>query len=955
MPNPQLRVIGARTHNLQGVSVDIPRDQLVVLTGVSGSGKSSLAFDTIYAEGQRRYVESLSSYARQFLDQMEKPEVEAIEGLSPAIAIQQKTTSSNPRSTVATVTEIYDHLRLLWARAGVPACPSCGEPVDRQSAEDIVHRLLDEPERTKVMILAPLARETKGTHEQALLRMRKEGFTRLRVDGQILTLDDSLQLDGRKKHDLDVVVDRVVIKEGVRSRLADSVELALRLGEGLISVVFPERGEERLASERYACAACGVSLPELEPKLFSFNSPKGACPGCAGLGETSAFDPDHVVPQPELSLADGAIAPWASNSSWYSPVLEALAAHYGVAMTTPWQDLPEAFRAVVLEGSGEQVIEVLFESDGQRYDYARPFEGVLGHLRRRYAETGSETARAGFEELMSSQPCSDCQGSRLRREADVVRLSGYRLYDITSRPVTEARVTLDGLELDGRQAQIADRALRAVRDRLGFLEAVGLGYLTLDRRAATLSGGEAQRIRLATQLGSALMGVLYVLDEPSIGLHPRDTARLLDTLTRLRDLGNTVLVVEHDASTIRAADFVVDMGPGAGREGGRLVAAATPADLERNPDSLTGRYLAGQLQVSGPRAPRPADPSAGLRLEGARGHNLQGVDLEVPLGVLACVSGVSGSGKSTLINQTLLPALQQRIQRSKVRSEPYDALHGAEQLDKVIAIDQSPIGRTPRSNPATYTGLFTDIRDLFASLPEAKMRGFKAGRFSFNKKGGRCERCEGDGILRVEMHFLPDVYVTCEACAGRRYNTETLEVRYKGSSVAEVLDMTVEEALGVLASVPAAERKLRTLREVGLGYVRLGQSATTLSGGEAQRVKLAKELARVATGRSLYVLDEPTTGLHFEDVRKLLDVLQRLVEQGNTVLVIEHDLDVIASADWVVDLGPEGGEGGGRVVAAGPPQAIARCAESHTGAFLARRGPEPTPRRAKARRARASR
>jgi excinuclease ABC subunit A len=933
LPRREIRVRGARQHNLKNIDVALPRDQLVVITGVSGSGKSSLAFDTIYAEGQRRYVESLSAYARQFLDQMEKPDVDSIEGLSPAISIEQKTTSNNPRSTVGTVTEIYDYLRLLYARVGQPACPECGLPVERQTVQQIVDQVLARPDKTRVVLLAPLIRGKKGEFRKELDRLRKDGFTRIRLDNETCDLSEELTIDKKRRHDLDVYVDRIVVKEGIRQRLTESVELGLRLGEGLLRVHYPDSDEELLVSEHLACLACGVSLPNIEPRTFSFNSPHGACPSCGGLGELSFFDPELVIPDASKSLADGAVAPWASKMVWFKPVLEALCGHYKRSMSTPWSKLPQAFRHTVLHGSEGESIRIVFDGDGHQYTYAKPFEGVLANLDRRYRETQSEKAREGLAEYMAMRPCPECDGARLRKEARVVRVGGLAIQELTALSIAETEAFFAGLDLSSQDQAISERLIKEITERLAFLSKVGLAYLNLGRRAGTLSGGEAQRIRLATQIGRSLVGVLYVLDEPSIGLHQRDNQRLLETLHRLRDLGNTVLVVEHDQETIEAADWVVDMGPKAGLHGGEVVAEGTPDQIRKSPESLTGRYLSGDLRIEVPSARRKPRKEC-IELIGANGNNLKNVSVRFPLGVFTCVTGVSGSGKSTLVNETLFKALQHRLHQGRDRPKPYKQIDGLEHIDKVIDIDQAPIGRTPRSNPATYTGVFGDIRDLFANLPDAKVRGYQPGRFSFNVKGGRCEACEGDGILRIEMHFLPDVFVTCEACEGRRYNRETLEVLYREKSIADVLDMTVEEALGFLGAVPSIRRKLERLLEVGLGYIRLGQQATTLSGGEAQRVKLAKELSRRATGRTLYILDEPTTGLHFADVQKLLEVLHQLVEQGNTVVVIEHNLDVVKTADWVIDLGPEGGQGGGIIVAEGTPEQVQENRTSHTGRFL---------------------
>ena len=935
MAAERIEVRGAREHNLKDITVVLPRNQLVVITGVSGSGKSSLAFDTIYAEGQRRYVESLSAYARQFLDQMSKPDVDAIEGLSPAISIEQKTTSNNPRSTVGTVTEVYDYLRLLYARIGVPACPNCGKAVARQTVQQIVDQICAQPEKTKVVLLAPVVRGRKGEYKKDLDRLRKEGFTRIRIDGEMRELSDDITIDKKRRHDLDVLVDRVVVKDGIQQRLAESVELGLRMGEGLIQVLYPDQKREDLLSEKLACIECGISLPDIEPRTFSFNSPHGACPACTGLGEISFFDPERVVPDESLSLEDGAVAPWGSKMVWYGPVLEALCKHYKQSMKTPWRDLPVKFRQVILQGSGEEEIKISYTGDGHKYTYKKAFEGVLNTLERRLTETASDSVRENLGEYTTMRPCEECQGARLRKEARVVKVGGLAVHQVTALSVKECARFFREIALPERDAAIAGRLLKEIGERLGFLERVGLDYLTLERKAGTLSGGESQRIRLATQIGRSLVGVLYILDEPSIGLHQRDNSRLLETLVRLRDLGNTVLVVEHDEETIEAADWVVDMGPGAGRHGGTVVAEGTPAQIMAHPASLTGKYLSGALEVPLP-AERRTPRKEAIHIRGAAGNNLKKIDVRFPLGVFTCVTGVSGSGKSTLVNDTLFKALAQTLHGAKDKPAALAKAEGLEHLDKVIDIDQSPIGRTPRSNPATYTQVFGDIRDLFANLPEAKIRGYQPGRFSFNVKGGRCESCEGDGILKIEMHFLPDVFVTCEVCQGRRYNRETLEVTFKGKSIADVLEMTVNEALEFLSGIPSIARKLQTLQDVGLDYIRLGQQATTLSGGEAQRVKLAKELSKRPTGRTVYILDEPTTGLHFDDVRKLLEVLHRLVEQGNTVIVIEHNLDVIKTADWIIDLGPEGGDGGGRIIAQGTPEAVAGVKESYTGQFIAK-------------------
>jgi excinuclease ABC subunit A len=918
MASDRIIVRGAREHNLKNIDLEIPRDQLVVITGLSGSGKSSLAFDTIYAEGQRRYVESLSAYARQFLEQMEKPEVDSIEGLSPAISIEQKTTSKNPRSTVGTVTEIYDYLRVLFTRIGVPHCPTCGRVISAQTVQQMVDRVLAQPSGTRLLVLAPVVRGRKGEYKKLFFDLARQGFTRVRVNGTVHELPAEIELDRNRKHTIEVVVDRLVVRDTLGTRLADSLETALRLAEGVALVEPVGEGAPMLFSERLACASCGISFPEVAPRMFSFNSPYGACPECSGIGTRFEIDPDLLVPNPERSLKGGALAAWHGRETpFFRRTLEVLAKRHGFSLDTPWAKLKKSVRDVVLRG----------ERTGG-------FEGVVAVLERRYRDSQSEETRREIEHFMAERPCPACGGSRLRPESLGLKMAGHSIAEVVRLSIREATRFFEELVLSERDATIARRVLKEIRERLGFLVNVGLDYLTLDRPAGSLSGGEGQRIRLATQIGSSLVGVLYILDEPSIGLHQRDNRRLLDTLRRLRDLGNTVLVVEHDEETIRAADFVIDLGPGAGELGGHVVATGTPDEIAANPASLTGRYLSGSLKIPRPAARRPGSGQF-ITIHNPRAHNLTGMNVRIPLGTFTCVTGVSGSGKSTLVNDILYRALAQMLHRAQERPGAHDRVEGAQHLDKVVDIDQSPIGRTPRSNPATYTGVFTFIRTLFARTPEARMRGYQPGRFSFNVKGGRCEACQGDGLVKIEMHFLPDVYVTCEVCKGRRYNRETLEVRYKGMSIADVLDMTVREALGFFEAVPVIRDKLRTLDEVGLDYIRLGQSATTLSGGEAQRVKLATELSRRATGRTFYILDEPTTGLHFADIQKLLEVLNRLVEQGNTVLIIEHNLDVIKTGDWVIDLGPEGGDAGGRVMAVGTPEDIAAQAEtSYTGQFL---------------------
>jgi len=930
-------VRGARTHNLKNIDVDLPRDKLIVVTGLSGSGKSSLAFDTLYAEGQRRYVESLSTYARQFLSMMEKPDVDHIEGLSPAISIEQKSTSHNPRSTVGTITEIYDYLRLLFARAGTPRCPEHGEDLEAQTVSQMVDQVLTLPEGSKLMLLAPVVKGRKGEHLQLLAELRAQGFVRAMVDGQVLELDDIAPLDKNKKHDISVVVDRLKVRDGLQQRLAESFETALNLADGTAVIHFMDGEHEDIAfSARFACPVCGYSIAELEPRMFSFNNPAGACPSCDGLGVQQFFDPDKLISHPELSLAEGVIKGWDRRSVYYFNQLQAVADHYRFTLETPWQDLARHEREIILYGSGSDDIAFSYVNDrGRKVTREHPFEGVLPNMQRRYRETESSMVREDLARHIAVQPCPTCHGSRLRREARHVYIDDHTLPQLVHLPIGEALSYFGTLSLPGRKGEIAVKIVNEIHARLEFLVNVGLDYLTLERSAETLSGGEAQRIRLASQIGAGLVGVMYILDEPSIGLHQRDNDRLLQTLERLRDLGNTVIVVEHDEDAIRAADHVLDIGPGAGVHGGRVVAQGTPQEIVASPASLTGQYLAGTRRIEVPPWRIPGNPEKVVRLTGASGNNLQNVTLELPLGLFVCITGVSGSGKSTLINATLMPIAARELNRATSLSpEAHERIEGLDHLDKVIDIDQSPIGRTPRSNPATYTGIFTPIRELFAGTQEARARGYKPGRFSFNVKGGRCEACQGEGMIKVEMHFLPDIYVPCDVCKGKRYNRETLEITYKGKSIHEVLEMTVEEALAFFSPVPAIARRLQTLLDVGLSYIRLGQSATTLSGGEAQRVKLARELAKRDTGKTLYILDEPTTGLHFEDIRQLLSVLHRLRDHGNTIVVIEHNLDVIKTADWLIDLGPEGGSGGGRIIAEGTPEQVARSEASHTGRFL---------------------
>jgi len=942
----KIAVSGAREHNLKDLHLELPRNALIVITGLSGSGKSSLAFDTIYAEGQRRYVESLSAYARQFLGQMDKPDVDSIDGLSPAISIDQKTTSRNPRSTVGTVTEIYDYLRLLWARVGHPHCYNCGRPIAAQSAEQIIDQVMTLPEGTKFMVLAPMVRGRKGEYRDLLQDLLAEGFTRVRVDGELRRLEEEIGLDKKFKHDISVVVDRLVMRPDLRKRLADSIETAVARADGIVDVENVETGETTTYSDRFMCLHCGTSMPELEPRMFSFNSPHGACPRCTGLGSQMEIDPDLIVPDPSLSLNEGALVPWSTSASnYYEQMTQAIADKWEVDMDTPWEDLPEEVRDCFLYGTdGERVYVSYRNRYGRRRSYMTRFEGIVTNLERRYRETDSDYSREKIEEYMTLHPCPECRGARLRPESLAVLVGGLGIDQFTRMSAHRALGWLHRLELTETERQIARLILREIEERLRFLDNVGVGYLSLDRAASTLSGGEAQRIRLATQIGSTLVGVLYILDEPSIGLHQRDNARLISTLERLRELGNTVIVVEHDEGTMRAADHIVDLGPGAGEHGGWLVAEGTPEDVMRVEESLTGRYLAGKEEI--PLPARRRRPSAYVQIEGASQHNLQEIDVKLPLGVFCCITGVSGSGKSTLVNEVLYKAVANRLHRAKQRPGEHRRIHGLDQIDKIINIDQSPIGRTPRSNPATYIGLFDHIRELYSKTQEARARGYKPGRFSFNVRGGRCEVCRGDGQIKIEMHFLPDVYVPCEQCNGKRYNRETLEVRFKGRTIADVLAMTVEEALDFFRHIPKIKRRLQALHDVGLDYIRLGQAATTLSGGEAQRVKLASELCKVATGRTLYILDEPTTGLHFADVQRLLDMLNRLVEGGNTVVVIEHNLDVIKSADRIIDLGPEGGEEGGLVVAHGTPEQVAAAEGSYTGEFLNRIvPPERRPRR----------
>lgn len=952
-----ISIRGAREHNLKNVDLDLPRDKLIVMTGLSGSGKSSLAFDTIYAEGQRRYVESLSAYARQFLEMMQKPDVDQIDGLSPAISIEQKTTSRNPRSTVGTVTEIYDYMRLLFARVGTPYSPATGLPIESQTVSQMVDRVMSLEEGTRLYLLAPVVRGRKGEYRKELAELMKKGFQRVKINGEFHEISEAPALDKKFKHDIDVVVDRIVVREDIAGRLADSFETALKLADGIAIAEFADKPleiatgkdavlqnrnethERIIFSEKFACPVSGFTIPEIEPRLFSFNNPFGACPSCDGLGTTLAFEADLVVPDQSLSLREGAVLPWAktgSTSPYYAQTLEAICRHFKVSMATPWRELPDDVRHAVLYGTGKTELEFVYDDGVRSYRAKKTFEGVLGNIERRWRETDSAWVREELERFQSNHPCPACNGYRLKPEALAVKIGGKHIGHAADMSIRDAGAWFNGLDdaLNGKQQEIAARILKEIRERLKFLNDVGLEYLSLSRNSGTLSGGESQRIRLASQIGSGLTGVLYVLDEPSIGLHQRDNARLLDTLRHLRDLGNTVIVVEHDEDAVLTADYVVDVGPGAGVHGGQIVAKGTPAQIMADPNSLTGQYLSGTRGIALPAERRKINKKRQIKVIGARGNNLKNVTAEIPLGTFTCITGVSGGGKSTFLIDTLFRSAARRLNGARENPAPHDRIEGLEHLDKVIDIDQSPIGRTPRSNPATYTGAFTPIREWFASMPESKARGYQPGRFSFNVKGGRCEACQGDGVIKIEMHFLPDIYVTCDVCKGKRYNRETLEVQFKGKSIADVLDMTVEEAAGFFSAVPAVREKMETLARVGLGYIKVGQQATTLSGGEAQRVKLAKELSRRSTGRTLYILDEPTTGLHFHDVAKLLEVLHELVEQGNSVLVIEHNLEVIKTADWLIDFGPEGGDGGGTVVAEGRPEDVAANPASHTGQFL---------------------
>ncbi len=934
----KISVRGAKEHNLQNIDVELPRDSLVVITGLSGSGKSSLAFDTIYAEGQRRYVESLSAYARQFLELMQKPDVEYIGGLSPAISIEQKTTSRNPRSTVGTVTEIYDYMRLLWARVGIPYSPATGLPIVSQSVSQMVDRVMEMPEGTRLYLLAPFVRGRKGEYKKELRDLRTRGFQRVKIDGEMYDIDDAPDLNKKLKHDISVVVDRLIVKDGIATRLADSFETALELTDGIVLTEDAKTGETTVFSAKFACPVSGFTIEEIEPRLFSFNNPFGACPACDGLGTQMEFDPELVVPDHSKTLDDGAVAPWASSTSkYYQQTLRAIAKHFGFKTNVAWEKLPKTAQDIILHGSGDEDVTVTYDDGSRSYKVSRPFEGVIPNMARRWRETDSQWARDELSKYQTISSCPTCHGQRLKPEALAVKIDKSTISDITALSIGKAADWFETLEakLNPKETEIARRILREINDRLRFLRDVGLDYLSMSRTSGTLSGGESQRIRLASQIGSGLTGVLYVLDEPSIGLHQRDNDRLLETLKRLRDLGNTVIVVEHDEDAIRAADYVVDMGPGAGIHGGHIVAEGTPEQIQQNPNSLTGKYLTGVEQIAIPKERRKGNKKS-ISIKGARANNLQGIDVNFPLGKFICVTGVSGGGKSSLVIETLYKALAKRMHNARNQPGAHDAITGIEHIDKIIDIDQSPIGRTPRSNPVTYTGAFTPIREWFAQLPEAKTRGYKPGRFSFNVKGGRCESCQGDGLIKIEMHFLPDVYVTCDQCKGKRYNRETLEISFKGKSISDILDMTVEEGADFFKAVPSIRDKMETLKQVGLSYIHLGQQATTLSGGEAQRVKLAKELSKRATGRTLYILDEPTTGLHFHDIRKLLEVLHTIVDQGNTVVVIEHNLDVIKTADWIIDIGPEGGDGGGQLVGCGTPEDIMANDASYTGKYLKR-------------------
>ncbi len=938
-PNKSIRVRGAREHNLKNIDVEIPRDQLVVITGLSGSGKSSLAFDTIYAEGQRRYVESLSAYARQFLEMMQKPDVDSIEGLSPAISIEQKTTSRNPRSTVGTVTEVYDYMRLLFARVGIPYSPATGLPIESQTVSQMVDRIKAMPEGTKLLLLAPIVRGRKGEYRKELHDLRKQGYQRVKIDGEVYDIEDAPALNKKVKHEIAVVVDRIVVKTDLGNRLADSIETGLKLADGLLYAENVTTGKTTVFSSKFACPVSGFTIDEIEPRLFSFNNPYGACPACDGLGEKLYFDPELVIPDPNLSIAEGAIAPWKTASSFfYTQTLQALARHYKSSLKKPWRDLDNKFRQAVLYGSGDTPVTITFEDDTRIHKITKPFEGVIPNMERRWRETESDWIREEFSRFQSSQPCETCHGQRLKPEALAVKIAGQTISEASDLSIKEARNWFGNLNhrLSPKQREIAKRILKEINERLGFLNNVGLEYLTLSRASGTLSGGESQRIRLASQIGSGLTGVLYVLDEPSIGLHQRDNSRLLTTLERLRDLGNTVLVVEHDEEAIRTADYLIDMGPGAGVHGGKIVAAGPPKDVLKSPQSLTAQYLTGKRKIPLPMVRRNGHRGKWMEVIGAHENNLKHIHARFPLGTFTCVTGVSGGGKSTLVCETLYKALARRLNNARELPGAHESIKGIEHIDKIVDINQAPIGRTPRSNPATYTGAFTPIREWFAGLPESRARGYGPGRFSFNVKGGRCEACEGDGLIKIEMHFLPDVFVTCDTCHGKRYNRETLEVTYRDKNIADVLGMTVEEGKAFFAAVPSIRDRLATLERVGLGYIELGQAATTLSGGEAQRVKLAKELSRRATGRTFYILDEPTTGLHFADVEKLLEVLHKLVDQGNTVVVIEHNLEVVKTADHIIDLGPEGGDAGGEIVATGTPEDVAAVKKSYTGQYLAR-------------------